>query len=78
MSKTLSEDLYMALHPASAVPDVPHAIHSASQGNFGPLQWAIESLEGYSENVATGVYYSLDCCTLTFLTHRDTLMFTLV
>jgi pimeloyl-ACP methyl ester carboxylesterase len=53
--------IYVALHPASGVPDVPYAIHSASQGRFGPLQWAIESLQGYSEYVATGVYYSSFC-----------------
>jgi len=53
--------IYMALHPASAFPDIPRAIHAASRGSFGPLEWAIESLSGYSENVATGVYYSSVC-----------------
>lgn len=60
-AKVFMDAIYMVLHPASAVPDVPYAIRSASRGNFGPLQWAIESLEGYSENVATGVYYSSLC-----------------
>jgi pimeloyl-ACP methyl ester carboxylesterase len=60
-AKVFMDAIYMALHPASAVPDVPYAIQSAGQGKFGPLQWAIESLEGYSENVATGVYYSSLC-----------------
>jgi pimeloyl-ACP methyl ester carboxylesterase len=53
--------IYMALHPASAIPDIPRAIDAASHGRFEPLQWAIESLESYSENVATGVYYSSLC-----------------
>jgi len=53
--------IYMALHPASALPDIPRAIDSASRGDFGPLRWAIESLSSYSENVATGVYYSSVC-----------------
>jgi pimeloyl-ACP methyl ester carboxylesterase/dipeptidyl aminopeptidase/acylaminoacyl peptidase len=53
--------IYMALHPASAIPEIPGAIDAASHGRFEPLQWAIESLESYSENVATGVYYSSLC-----------------
>jgi pimeloyl-ACP methyl ester carboxylesterase len=53
--------IYMALHPATAIPDIPRAIQSASQGDFHRLEWAIESLMGYSENVATGVYYSSVC-----------------
>ena len=53
--------IYMALHPASALPDVPRAIDAASRGKFGPLKWAIERLSQYSENVATGVYYSSVC-----------------
>lgn len=53
--------IYMALHPASALPDIPSAIDAASQGRFEPLKWAIEWIESYSENVATGVYYSSLC-----------------
>ena len=53
--------IYMALHPASALPDIPRAIDAASRGSFEPLKWAIESLASYSENVATGVYYSTVC-----------------
>jgi pimeloyl-ACP methyl ester carboxylesterase len=53
--------IYMALHPASALPDIPRAIDSASRGNFEQLKWAIERIITYSENVATGVYYSSMC-----------------
>jgi pimeloyl-ACP methyl ester carboxylesterase len=53
--------IYLALHPASALPDVPYAIRSAAEGDFRPLRWAIESLQAYSEGVATGVYYSSFC-----------------
>ncbi len=59
--KVFMDAIYMALHSASAIPDVPFAIDAASQGDLSPLQWAIESLEGYSQNVATGVYYSSLC-----------------
>ena len=53
--------IYMALHSASALPDLPRAIDAASRGRFGPLKGAIEGLFHYSENVATGVYYSSLC-----------------
>jgi pimeloyl-ACP methyl ester carboxylesterase len=53
--------IYMALHPASALSDIPFDINAASLGNFGPLGWAIESLASYNENVATGVHYSSFC-----------------
>ncbi len=53
--------IYLALHPASALPDIPSAIDAAGQGRFEPLRWAIESIESYTENVATGVYYSSVC-----------------
>ncbi len=60
-AEVFMDAIYMALHPASGVPGVPFAIHSADQGDLDPLRWAIESLEGYSENVATGVYFSSLC-----------------
>ena len=60
-AKVFLDAIYMALHPASALPDIPGAIDAASHGSFGPLRWAIESLSRYSENVATGVYFSSVC-----------------
>jgi pimeloyl-ACP methyl ester carboxylesterase len=53
--------IYMALHPASAIPDIPRAIDAASRGQFGPLRWSVEQITSYSEYVATGVYYSSLC-----------------
>jgi len=53
--------IYLALHPASTLPDIPAAIDAAGQGDFSLLEWAIESIESYSEGVATGVYYSSVC-----------------
>jgi pimeloyl-ACP methyl ester carboxylesterase len=53
--------IYMALHPASALPDIPRAIDAAGRGHSEQLKWAIERIITYSENVATGVYYSSVC-----------------
>lgn len=53
--------VYLALHPASTLPDIPAAIDKAAEGDFSLLKWAIESIESYSEGVATGVYYSSVC-----------------
>ena len=53
--------VYMLLHPAAGVADLPHAIYSASRGSFGPLKGAIDSLSSYNRNVATGVNLSSLC-----------------
>lgn len=59
--KGFLDAIYMALHPATAIPDIPQAVDAASRGVFGPLKWAVERINSYSENVATGVYYSSLC-----------------
>ena len=53
--------IYMILHPAEAIPDIPHAIDSANRGSFGPLKGAIDSLSSYNRNVAIGVNLSSLC-----------------
>jgi pimeloyl-ACP methyl ester carboxylesterase len=55
------DSIYIFLHPATALPDIPYAIYSAHEGNFEPLEWAFEYITSYSDSVATGVFYSSVC-----------------
>jgi pimeloyl-ACP methyl ester carboxylesterase len=53
--------VYMALHSADGVAGLPHTIDSVDSGSFAALKGAIDSLSGYSRNVATGVNLSSLC-----------------
>jgi len=53
--------IYMLLHPASALPDIPRAIHNASNGKYSRLTGPISSIRSYSDFVATGVSNSSMC-----------------
>jgi pimeloyl-ACP methyl ester carboxylesterase len=55
------DSIYMLLHPATSIPDIPYAIYSARDGNFEPLEWVFEYITSYNDSVATGVFYSSVC-----------------
>jgi pimeloyl-ACP methyl ester carboxylesterase len=53
--------VYMLLHPASALPEIPRTIHDASLGEYALLFDSIRRIRSYSDFVATGVNYSSVC-----------------
>ena len=53
--------IYLYLHEASLLPDIPQAIHNASQGEFNWIKEPVRAIRTYSDFVTTGVQYSSMC-----------------
>ncbi len=53
--------IYLLLHEAPALPEIPLAIHNANLGDYSQLQLPIKSILSYSDFVTTGVQYSSMC-----------------
>lgn len=53
--------IYLYLHEATALPDIPQAIHQASLGEYAWMESTIKGIRTYSDFVTTGVQYSAMC-----------------
>jgi pimeloyl-ACP methyl ester carboxylesterase len=53
--------IYLLLHQATALPEIPQAIHNASLGEYSWTEEIIRIIQSYSDFVTTGVQYSSMC-----------------